>query len=130
MATASTTIGSAILCHIGVNPSADPDGDGFGNLQNSLVGTDPTTPASYFHITSVASTGNNVAIMWVTESARPRVAAGSGGSYATNGYIDIFTVTNTVTTTTNYVRRGRRDEQAGAVLPGATGAVVPRSAFL
>ena len=38
----------------GANASADPDGDGFTNLQEFLAGTDPTSSTSALRITSIA----------------------------------------------------------------------------
>jgi len=96
--------------HIGVSPSADTDGDGFGNLQEFLVGTDPTNTASSFHITSMVTTGNDVAVTWVMGSGKTNAlqwTAGAGdGSYRTNGFSNLFIVTNTLSTVTNYLDLG------------------------
>jgi hypothetical protein len=87
----------------------DPDGDGFSNLQEFLAGTDPTNNASYFHITSIVGTGNDVLINWMTGPGRTnaleRSAGTAGGSYS-NNFATIFTVTNTVGTITNYLDVG------------------------
>ena len=95
---------------IGVDPNADPDGDGFSNLQEFLAGTDPTNSASAFRITSIVSTGEDVLINWMTGIGRTnalQAAAGTGdGSYNTNGFADIFTVTNTTGPLTNYLDIG------------------------
>jgi T5SS/PEP-CTERM-associated repeat protein len=95
----------------GVNgANGDPDGDGFSNLQEYLAGTDPTNPASAFRITSVVSTGNNVLISWMTgvgkTNALQRTAGAGDGSYNTNGFVDLFIVTNTMGTVTNYLDVG------------------------
>ncbi len=85
----------------------DPDGDGMNNLQESLAGTDPTNSTVYFHITSVASTGNDLAVTWMTANGKTNALQAIASSYYdTNNYADIFIVTNTVGTTTNYLDPG------------------------
>lgn len=90
--------------------NADPDGDGFTNLQEYLAGTDPTNSASVFCITSLAATGNDLLVSWKTGIGRTnalQATAGDGsGSYNTNNFTDIFTVTNTVGSVTNYLDPG------------------------
>jgi len=94
----------------GNGPNDDPDGDGISNLQEFLAGSDPTNPASYFHVTSVARTGNDVRVIWMTGSGRTNAlewtAGGPDGSYTTNGFVGLFVVTNTVGGTTNYLDIG------------------------
>jgi phosphatidylinositol-3-phosphatase len=100
----------------GLNPfdptvgSADPDGDGQSNLQEFLVGTDPTNSASAFHIISVFSTGSDVFVSWMMGVGKTNAlqwTAGVGaGNYQTDNYTDIFVVTNTVGTVTNYLDSG------------------------
>ena len=46
----------------GVSPAADPDGDGFSNLQESIAGTDPFNSNSYPHITFTAYTATNFSV--------------------------------------------------------------------
>jgi hypothetical protein len=88
----------------------DPDGDGFTNLQEYLAGTNPTNSASALRITSVVSTVNDVLVTWTTGPGKTNAlqsTAGTGnGSYDPNGFTSIFTVTNTVGTTTNYLDVG------------------------
>jgi hypothetical protein len=96
--------------HIGVNPNADPDGDGFSNLQEFLAGTDPTNSSSALRITSVVATGNNVMINWttgigVTDALQAAPGTGGGG-YNTNGFTAIFIVTNTLSSSTNFLDVG------------------------
>ena len=90
--------------------TADPDGDGCNNLCEFLSGTDPTNPASSFRITAVATEGNNARVTWMTGVGRTNAlqeTAGTGdGSYQTNNFADIFTVTNTVGSVTNYLDVG------------------------
>jgi PKD repeat protein len=90
--------------------SADPDGDGFNNMQEFLAGTDPTNTGSSFQITNIAQTGNGVLITWMMgpgkTNALQRTAGALDGSYNTNAFSDIFIITNTVGTTTNYLDVG------------------------
>ena len=85
---------------------ADADGDGMSNTNEFLVGTDPTNAASAFRITSIVSSGMDVVVTWSMgpgkTNALQETAGAGGGNYQTNGFTDIFTVTNTVGTTTNY----------------------------
>ena len=46
----------------GVSPAADPDGDGFSNLQESIAGTDPFNSNSYPHITFTAYEFTNFSV--------------------------------------------------------------------
>jgi len=88
----------------------DKDGDGFSSLQEYLAGTDPTNKMSFFHVTSVAKEGNNVRVTWMMgpgkTNALQRTTGTGNGSYQTNGFTTIFTVTNTTGTTTNYLDVG------------------------
>jgi hypothetical protein len=89
--------------------SADPDGDGFTNLQEFLAGTDPTNSAAAFRITTIAREGNNLRVTWTMGSGRTNAlqrTAGTGGSYNANNFVNIFTVTNTVGSITNYLDTG------------------------
>ena len=90
--------------------NADPDGDGMSNLQEFLAGTDPTNSASHFHITSVVNTGSDVLVSWMMGPGKTNAlqwTAGTGdGSYQTNGFTDLFIVTNTVGFTTNHLDVG------------------------
>lgn len=89
--------------------SCDPDGDGRSNLQEFLAGTDPTNSASAFRITAITRAGNDVRVTWTMGNGKTNAlqrTAGTAGSYATNNFADIFTVTNTVGPVTNYLDLG------------------------
>jgi PKD repeat protein len=91
-------------------PNADPDGDGQNNLAEFLAGTDPTNSISAFHITSIVATGNDLRINWMmglgTTNALQSTAGTADGSFETNGFADIFAVTNAIGPTTNYLDAG------------------------
>jgi photosystem II stability/assembly factor-like uncharacterized protein len=90
--------------------NADFDGDGMNNLQEFLAGTDPTNSSSAFRITSILRTNNNIRVTWMTGVARTNALQATGGigggNYGTNNFADIFIVTNTVGTITNYLDVG------------------------
>ncbi|HTS17673.1 MAG TPA: cellulase family glycosylhydrolase [Verrucomicrobiae bacterium] len=90
--------------------NVDADGDGFTNLQKFLAGTNPTNPATSFRITSIAETGGDVVVRWMSGfgvTNALQVTAGDGnGNYDTNNFADIFTVTNTTGMVTNYLDSG------------------------
>jgi hypothetical protein len=52
--------------HLGVNPNADPDGDGFSNLQEYLAGTNPNNPTDRLLITAYNTTpgGTFAGLTW------------------------------------------------------------------
>jgi uncharacterized repeat protein (TIGR03803 family) len=90
--------------------SADPDGDGQSNVQEFQTGTDPTNSVSAFRIVSILPNGIDLLVTWTTGVGRTNAlqatAGDASGSYNTNGFADIFTVTNTVGTSTNYLDVG------------------------
>jgi hypothetical protein len=62
-----------------------------------------------FRITAVAREANNIRVTWATYANKTNAlerTAGAAGSFATNNFAAIFTVTNTVGTTTNYLDTG------------------------
>ena len=50
----------------GAAASADPDGDGFTNLQEFLAGTDPTNAMSALRITFIATSSTNIVIRFAS----------------------------------------------------------------
>jgi hypothetical protein len=84
----------AYFGHIGVNPNADPDGDGLSNLQEFEAGTDPTNAASTLAITSIASSGSDLVISWQAAHGKSYVVqtnAPLAGEY-TNSFADLSPV--------------------------------------
>jgi hypothetical protein len=90
--------------------NADNDGDGFSNLQEYLAGTDPSSSTSSFQITSMVVTGNGLRIGWTMgpgkTNALQRTPGDGGGNYSTNSFANIFIVTNTTGTVTNFLDVG------------------------
>jgi hypothetical protein len=62
--------------------------------------------AAPFQITSIVKSNNNILINWTTgvgqTNALQATAGTANGSYSANNFATIFTVTNTVSTATNY----------------------------
>ena len=86
--------------------NADPDGDGQNNMLEFLAGTDPTDSTSSLRIVSIEPEGNDIRVTWTMGSGRTnalQAAAGDGGGDYVTNFTDIFTVTNTVGTVTNYL---------------------------
>jgi hypothetical protein len=56
----------------GIDPNADPDGDGMSNAQEFQAGTNPTDPASKLRITAInANTpGSTATLTWTSVSSR------------------------------------------------------------
>ena len=105
-----------------LNPSdatLDSDGDGQNNLNEFTMGTDPNDPNSYFHITSIVRTNNDVRITWtiaptsgnglyldyfvqwgtnlltgITNNLQPIVAIGPGVTSSTTNFLDVGGATN------------------------------------
>ncbi|HUJ71312.1 MAG TPA: hypothetical protein VLZ30_03655, partial [Verrucomicrobiae bacterium] len=88
----------------------DLDGSGLTVYQDYLAGLDPTNPASSFRIISVVPSGIDLRVTWRMGSGKTnalQVTAGdANGGYNTNNFTDIFTVTDTVGTVTNYLDLG------------------------
>jgi T5SS/PEP-CTERM-associated repeat protein len=79
-----------------------------GTLIAGSVVLDPNA----FRITSLTRSGNDILVTWMMgpgqTNALQATAGGSGGSYTTNGFSDIFVVTNNIIpgTVTNYLDVG------------------------
>ena len=84
--------------------SDDYDGDGQDNTTEFTTGTVPTNSASLFAITAVAREGNDLRVTWTTGVGKTNAL-----QYTTNlpgSYADLFTVTNTTGTSTNFLDVG------------------------
>ena len=86
----------------------DTDGDGLNNLQEYLAGTDPTNSSSFFGITAIAQEANDLRITWMTSIGKTNALERSAFSVDSfsNDFSALFTVTNAIGTTTNYLDRG------------------------
>ena len=91
---------------IGVDPSADADGDGLSNYQEYLAGTNPTNAASNLHITGLFATGIDLVVSWTTVGGKSYALQTS--SAATGGFADltpVIFVPGTGEAVTNYLDR-------------------------
>ena len=91
--------------------NVDTDGDGFTNLQEFKAGTDPNDPGSTpLRITAIARENNNIRVTWNTfagtTNALQATTGAANGSYAANGFANIFSVTNAAGSVTNYLDSG------------------------
>ncbi len=88
----------------------DADGDGFSNWQKFLAGINPTNPATSFRIISASKLGSDVQVTWMTglnkTNALQKTPGAANGGFNTNLFADIFVVTNTTGSATNYLDRG------------------------
>ena len=84
----------------------DADGDGQNNLAEFLAGTDPTEATSCFRILSVTQEGNDIRVTWMTGLGKTNALQRAAGDSGTYDFTDIFTVTNTVDSVTNYLDVG------------------------
>jgi len=80
-------------------------------LTAGQIQTDMNTPVGVppFQITSIVKQGNDLRITWTTVGGKTnalQAANGAGGGGLSYNFSDIFTVTNTVSTVTNYLDAG------------------------
>lgn len=84
--------------------NADPDGDGCNNLCEFLAGSNPLVA-----IKSISQQGNDIRITWQAAASKTnalqRSPGDANGSYS-NNFTDIFIITNSVGTVTNYLDVG------------------------
>jgi len=90
-----------------INPNADPDGDGFSNLQEYLAGTNPTDPNSRLRITALSAkaTGNAATLTWTSVPSRLYYVEErtnlTSGAWATNATLGVVSPDSGPTTTRN-----------------------------
>lgn len=93
---------------LGVESTADADGDNSTNLREYLAGTNPTNAASAFRMLSVVQTNNDILLSWSTVGGRSykvQSVSNSDGS-VTPEFLDIsptITMTGTNEGTANYL---------------------------
>jgi len=106
-----TTLNNRVL--LSGTPTIATNGT-FSLLANDAYGCSGTqqyTVAIFgaFEITAITREGNDIRVTWMMGSGKTNAlqrTAGTGDSYNTNNFATIFTVTNTVGTTTNYLDLG------------------------
>lgn len=80
------------------------------NVVSYNYGPTWTNSPSSFRITGCIQTGSDLLITWVTGAGKTNAlqatSGDSSGSYSTNNFADIFIVTNTVGSVTNYLDLG------------------------
>ena len=82
----------------------DSDKDGFTNLQEYLAGTDPNSSTSALRITAITREGDDIRVTWMTAAGKTNALQRRENLLVIP--VPIFTVTNTVGTTTNYLDVG------------------------
>jgi len=67
-------------------------------------------PATAFRVSGIVQQGNNILVTWATSAGRTNelqaTTGAAGGTYSTNNFVAIFTVTNAVGSVTNYLDVG------------------------
>ncbi|MGA2221041.1 MAG: pectinesterase family protein [Verrucomicrobiia bacterium] len=98
------------------DPNADPLGKGINNMNQFLLGLNPTNPASVFRIISVTNNPGGYMVSWQTAGPRTNVVQGAVGT-ASGGYSNNFTdisggiiITNVGDTITNYTDQSGTNE--------------------
>ncbi|HUJ71467.1 MAG TPA: PKD domain-containing protein [Verrucomicrobiae bacterium] len=92
--------------------NADPDGDGFTNLEEFQAGTDPTTASSSpLQITAIAPQGSDILLTWITAGGKTNVvqATTAPASVCASNFTDISPVivsSGDGLTSTNYLDAG------------------------
>jgi hypothetical protein len=113
--------------HTGIDPLADPDGDGMNNLAEFRAGTDPNDALSELLITEIKPDTNGVRLKWLSADDRNYalqrasslsaafvdVATGIPGTAPTNTYVDV-----TGPSTGPFFYRLRIDDALAVASPG------------
>lgn len=93
--------------------STDSDGDGATDYQESLAGTDPTSPISKLRITSLTLNGSNTTLTWQTVGGRSNVVQST--TNLTTGFTDLspaLLIPGTGDVTTSYTHLGGATDPA------------------
>jgi fibronectin type 3 domain-containing protein len=70
------------------DPASDADGDGLGNFEEFLAGTNPTNSGSAFRILSVRVETDDINVEWQTAGGRTNVVQSVSGEYSA-GFTDV-----------------------------------------
>lgn len=84
--------------------TADWDGDGSTDYQEYVAGTNPLNSRSVFQVLNAAQEVEGLRVTWGTTTGKTYQLLRSAA--LTNGYAPIFTVTNAIDVTTNYLDTG------------------------
>ena len=114
--------------HTGVDPLADPDGDGMDNFAEFRAGTDPNDGLSALRFTEIRPVTNGVRLKWM--SADNKSYALQRSSSLASGFVDVATAIQGTAPTNTYVDlistgsgpffyRLRIDDAFAVVAPGA-----------
>jgi hypothetical protein len=80
---------------VGIDPDADPDGDGMNNRSEYLAGTDPRDPKSCLKMLSIQNQGSSVLIQWQGGTNIIERLQRSASLSISNSWADIFTIAPT-----------------------------------
>ena len=88
--------------HLGVDPNADPDGDGVSNVNEMLAGTNPLDAASVFRFTAISpAAAGGIQISWWSESGKTYRIFRS--STLLSGFVDLGSIVTSTPPVSTYI---------------------------